>query len=139
MRSVVIRICVAAGVASALSAAAAQAQEHFLRAGFDRTATLLNGGSEVGTSGPLGECPQGDHVLLLVRFIQGKTTAKGQWPKPHPCSGRDRRWTLTATTGGGSRFAPGRATGHGTVVLERDGRTVNTIRWQRTITLRKGA
>jgi hypothetical protein len=141
MKSVISRsICVAAASTLALSAAVAQAQDTVrIRAAFDHTAQLSSGGSAVRTGGPLGECPPGYVLTLSVKVSQGQTAATGDWPAPHACTGHDQRWKLIAHTIGGSRLGPGQATGRGTVVIKRDGHTIATIRWHRTITLRKSA
>jgi len=133
-------IFVVGAVMIALSAAVAQAQDtvHELR-GFDRTAQLVGGGSAVNVGGPLGECPVGDVLTLSVTVTQHQAAATGVWPKPHACTGHDLRWKLTAHTAAGSRLGPGQATGRATVVIKRDGRTITTIRWHRTITLRASA
>ena len=139
MKSVMSRnVVVAAAVMIALSAAVAQAQDtvHQLRA-FHPTAQLLSGGSAVSASGPLGECPRGDELTLAVTVTQGGIAAKGVWPKPHPCTGSNQRWQLTVHTTGGSRLSPGQATGQGTVIIKRNGRTIARIRWHRTITCRR--
>ena len=140
MRFVMSRTVVVVAVTIALSAALAQAQDtiHRLRA-FDRTAQLVGRGSAVKIGGPLGECPVGDAVTLSVKVTQGHTVARGNWPKPHPCTGHNQRWQLTAHAAGGSRLGPGQATGLGTVIIKRDGRTIATVRWHRRITLRRAA
>jgi hypothetical protein len=136
MNSVINRsICVAAASTLALSAAVARGQDTVrIRAAFDHTAQLLSGGSAVRTGGPLG-----DVLTLSVKVTHGQTAATGDWPTPHACTGHDQRWELTAHTTGGSRLGPGQATGRGTVVITRDGHTIATIRWHRTITLQKSA
>jgi hypothetical protein len=133
-------VLVVVALAIALSAAVAQAQDTVrIRAAFDHTAQLLSGGRAVRTGGPLGECPLGDVLTLSVKVTQGQTAATGNWPKPHACTGHDQRWQLTAHAISGGRLGAGQATGRGTVAIKRDGLTIATIRWRRTISLRKSA
>jgi hypothetical protein len=134
------KIFAVAAVTIVLSATVAQAQTGVrLRAAFDRSAQLVGGGRAVKVGGPLGECPAGDVITLSVTVTRGHTAARGNWPKPHACTGNNQRWQLTAHTAGGSRLGPGQATGRGTVVIKRDGRTIATVRWHRTITLKRAA
>ena len=86
--------------------------------------------------GPLGRCPTGDQIFLSATVSQHGTTANGNWPAPHPCTGHDQRCALTAHTTSNGRLVSGPATGHATVVIKHNGYVIETVRWHRAITLR---
>jgi hypothetical protein len=101
---------------------------------FDSTAKLLARGRKVRASGPAPVCKRGERIFLTVRIKQGRTTAVGVWPK-HLCNGNPQQWHVVLTVQGRGRLHQGGATGLGTAKITRNGHTVRTINWKKTLKL----